>query len=347
MYANLTVRQLAGHTSGMPHRPAGGKHKKQQFTEIKKSVELMDLPLLFQPDSEYKYSTHAFNVLAAVIEGSSGKSFIHYMNDEIFQPLKMNQTFSENIKSLSEKDAKIYYLKKGKRKKERLTNASYKLAGAGFRSTPTDLVKMMSAYTNGMISEETVRTMFESHQLKNGKKTNVGIAWRSSYDIYGNKVIEHAGHWRGARTVIVHFPKEHLNISIMINSNCQLLIEETAHLFAQLFRENNKSISPSKKLNKKVEMTFRPNNKEEKYNGSIMVENGQGVLAFDSDGFLKSNPIYYLGREDDYAIITTFGLLYLDLSSEASLKGELYFYSSRNETNPRNNKSLASIREIE
>ena len=307
----------------------------------------MDLPLLFNPDSDYKYSTHAFNILAAVIEGAFGKSYANYMDDEIFQPLKMKQTFPENIKSLSEKDAKIYFLKKGNCKKEKFTNASYKLAGAGFRSTPSDLVKMMNAYTNGMISEEVVKTMFESHQLKDGKKTHVGIVWRISYDIYGNKVIEHAGSWRGARTVIVHFPEEHLNIAIMINSTCQLLIEETAHLFAQLFRENKKSISPSKNLNKKVEMTFRSNDKEEKYTGSIIMKNGRGILASNFDGFLKSNPIYYLGKGNDYIVITTFGLLYLNLNNETSLKGDLYFYSSRNDTNPRNNKSLASIKEIE
>jgi len=201
-YAHLTTRQLAGHTAGLAHRPKGERYKKRQYDTIEETVGLMRAPLLFEPDTDYKYSTHAYNLLAAVIEGASGETYLDYMNEAIFKPLGMTNSGAEHIKKLTKKDAQIYYVKNDTLRLEKITNASYKIPGAGFRTTPSDLVKMMEGYTNGFISEIVVDDMFTSHELKNGTKTNVGIAWRSSFDPFDNRVMEHAGSWRGARTLL-------------------------------------------------------------------------------------------------------------------------------------------------
>ncbi|WP_299440377.1 serine hydrolase domain-containing protein [uncultured Aquimarina sp.] len=333
-YANITSRQLAGHTSGLAHRPNGNSYKKKQYQSIKETVNLMQASLLFDPDTDYKYSTHAFNLLAAVIEGASGKSYIDYMNDHIFKPLQMTQTAAENIEKLSKENASLYYLKNEKLHKEKITNASYKIPGAGFRSTPSDLVKMMNGYTNGFISKEVVKEMFKSHQLKNGKKTNVGVVWRSSYDAFGNNVLEHAGSWRGARTVIVHYPKEQLNIAIMINADCPIFIEETAHNFAQLFR-NIKQIQPiGDHIKEDIKLTFNASKKIEVFNGIFITNGTNGILKTNSDGFLKENPVYSVDNQNNYALATYYGLLHTNLIHKPKLQGKAYIYSNRNASNP-------------
>jgi len=237
-YADLTTRQIAGHTAGIRHRPSSTKSKKKHYSEVKKSVDFFkEDPLLFQPDTEYKYSTLGYNLLALLIEEISGKRYVDYMKEDIFIPLKMSQTFPEEKAKLSEKDTKLYYFKKNGTLKldKRIVDGSYKLAGAGFRSTSIDLVNMMNAYSNGFISKEVVQSMFTSNNLTNGKSTNVGIGWRLNKDLNNRPTIEHAGSWQGARTVIVYYPKSQLAISIMINTRCNVFIEETAHRIAQLF----------------------------------------------------------------------------------------------------------------
>ncbi|MEO0902092.1 MAG: serine hydrolase domain-containing protein, partial [Bacteroidota bacterium] len=234
-YAMLTPRQLAAHTSGLAHRPKGNGFKKKQYEKIAETVVLMKSDLLFEPDTDYSYSTHAFNLLAAVIEGASGSTFLDYLKNELFQPLGMENTYAENISNLTKQDAKLYLIDDSEVKPERVTNGSYKIPGASFRSTPTDLVKMTNAYRNGFLSPKVVDEMFKSHQLANGKKLNVGVTWRMSVDSFGNDVVEHAGNWLGARTVVVYYPKEELSISIMLNASCSIFIEETAHLLAQFF----------------------------------------------------------------------------------------------------------------
>lgn len=343
IYADLTTRQLAGHTSGLKHRPKGERFKKKQYNNIKETVLLMKAPLLFEPDTDYKYSTHAYNLLGAVIEGASGMTYFDYMNEVVFKPLGMKNTAAEHIKSLTKKDAQLYAIKNGKVGIDKLTNASYKVPGAGFRSTPTDLVTMMDAYSNGMITKGITEEMFKSNQLKNGTKTRVGISWRSSLDPFDNVVIEHAGSWHGARTVLVYYPKENLSISIMLNADCPVLIEETAHLFAQAIRNNTKEASTINLVNEKIGLTLNSTKKQETYEGTFTFNSEIGLLKTNSTGYLQDNPILYLGSANDYALATSFGLLYVHLTSEKVLKGSIFGYYNRLDKRPKDEIPLATF----
>ena len=208
-YKNLTIRHLAGHTSGVPHRPKGRKHGNTNLMSIKSSAMLSTGDLKFEPNDSYEYSTHGYNLIAAVIEAVGNKPFTQYLDEEIFGPLKMNSTKAEDLMMLDDLDSKIYYLKNDKLLEDKKPKSgSFKLAGAGFRSTASDLVKMMNAYNSNIISSDVVGQLFESNTLNNGEKTNVGIGWRKSIDAFGYEVIEHAGSWNGARSVLVHYPNE-------------------------------------------------------------------------------------------------------------------------------------------
>lgn len=340
-YAHLTCRQLAGHTSGMTHRPNGRGYKKQHYETIRPTVELIQAPLLFTPDTDYRYSTNAFNLLAAAIEGAAQGSYHTYLQSSVFAPLGMSNTEAEDINQLHPDAAQLYYLKKEQLSKEKkLNSGSYKLAGAGFRSTPTDLVKMVNAYANGMISPKVADDMFTSHQLSDGTKTQVGIAWRKSSDIYGNKVIEHAGSWIGARTVVVYYPEEQLTISIMINAQCQVLIEETAHVLAQAFRNRMAQPYDEQTIQHAVEVTNRPNGEEEQiFDGQLTLQQGSGRLTSSSTGFLKDAPVLPLGQKGQYALVTPYGLL--SLSLKTTLEGSVYIYTTRNSIPP--NERIADV----
>ncbi|MEL6559326.1 MAG: serine hydrolase domain-containing protein [Bacteroidota bacterium] len=342
-YANLTVRQLTSHTAGVVHRPKGMKYKKKEFKSIRETVEAMkEDSLQFTPDTQYSYSTAAFNLLAAVIEGVSGMSYETYMHQEIFKPLGMNQTYPENIKQLKKQSAKLYYIRKGKLKQERLTSASYKIAGAGFRSTPVDLVKMMQGYHNGFISKTVVDEMFASHQLGNGESTEVGVVWRTSLDAFGNRVVEHAGSWRGARTVMVYYPEEELSVAIMINATCEVFIEETAHMIAQIFRSKSMEMDAIS-LESQVAVLFQSNEGEKRYTGKFSLDNGVGELITDSKGFLKANPIFSLGTANDYVMITRYGILYFQLADD-EVGGKLYLYGTRNKVSTIQKEPIAVMK---
>ncbi len=344
-YVNLTVRQLAGHTSGLKHRPSGRGYQNKQYTTIKETVDIINGPLLFEPGTDYKYSTAAFNLLAAVIEGASGIPYDEYMKTRVFAPLKMEHTSPENINKLTDRDAEIYYHKKGKLKRDKLNNGSYKVPGAAFRSTPSDLVKLMGAYTDrGFISGKVVEDMFASNSLPNGKKTHVGIAWRSSIDVFGNAVIEHAGSWRGARTVLVYYPEDELSLAVMVNAECQLLIEETAHIFAQFFLNGAWSTSRLS-VNEKIKVVHHSKEGQVQYKGNLLLDLGRGTLSVESENYLKSNEVVQL--QNGFALSTFYGLFFMEIDTSSILDGQVYAYRTRNERNPREEGPLLEFRSLD
>lgn len=344
-YAPLTIRQIANHTSGLKHRHDGRSFSRKEYT-TKQNIDLMRQPLLFESGTDYRYSTAGFNLLAAAIESVSGKSFTKYMEDEIFKPLGIQDTQAETIKELNNKDAKLYHLKKGKLKKEKkLSNGTLKLAGAGFRTTPIDLVKMMNAYSNGFISEDTVNEMFKKSKLKDGRKIQIGVAWRCSTDAFGNEVIEHSGNWQGARSVVVYYPKEKLSIAIMINARCSVFIEEMAHIIAQQFLNNEEKEIIQNIISKKVKVELKlSDGTTAEYEGNLNMENGIGKLKVDREAnFINTNPIYYLGFGNHYTIVTNFGLLYLKAKNEFEFQAEVYLYGSMNKANPTNQEPILTF----
>lgn len=342
-YASLTLRQLCSHTSGMAHRPDNRTYKKKRFTKTKEAILLMDKALLFTPDTGYSYSTHAFNLVAGAIEGIAETDFEDYLNDAVFKPLGMTDTSIENINHLSADDASLYYLKKSKLRSEKLTSASYKIAGAGFRSTPTDLVKMMHGYTNGFIDSSTAQEMFASHALKNGTQTQVGIAWRNSIDAFGNRVIEHAGSWRGARTVIVHYPQENLNISLMINAECPVFIEETAHIIAQLMRENTTLYVPNRIIKDEIRGIYYNRDIEKPIFGTIHVENGNGILNISDLELFENAPIYSLNKTDHYAVVTHQGIFIMTADFSTNRTAKIFVYNKQLDTPPQEHQPLVTF----
>lgn len=330
-YASLTTRQIAGHTAGIQHRPSSKKLKNKHYTDVKETIPFFEnTTLLFKPDTEYAYSTLGYNLLAVLIEEVSGKKYIDYMKDDIFTPLNMTQTLPDNKSAYTESDAKSYYIKDGRlRLDNKFQDGSYKLAGAGFRSTSVDLVQMMNAYSNGFIAEKVVKDMFKSNRLANGDLTNVGIGWRSNKDMNDNYTIEHAGSWQGARTVIVYYPEKGLAISIMINTKCTLFIEESAQIIAQYFLSEHSGNKAFDELNKSLEIVnHRSDGSTEKYVGELkFFDKHRGALHIKTDrSWLKKNNIYHLSSGNNFALSTNYGLLYLQLTLKPSFEGSLFQY---------------------
>lgn len=330
-YADLTIRQVAGHTAGVPHRPATRRVKRKHYAEVKETLQFFEkLPLLFEPGGAYRYSTLGYNLLAAVIEEVSGSRYVDYIKKEVFRPLGMAHTIPDDKSTRSDTDAQMYYMKKGKPVLDRrIQDGSYKLAGAGFRSTSSDLAKMMEAYTNGFLSPDVVQGMFRSGILQDGTHTNVGIGWRLNQAPQNRPTIEHAGSWQGARTVIVYYPKQQLTVAMMINAKCTLFIEETAHLIAQLFLEDDPLETDFTGFDNALDITnHRSDGSVESYPGRLAFsDRKKGVLEMDTNrGWLRENRVYHLSGDNHFALSTRYGLMYLRLQLPLTTQGEMFQY---------------------
>lgn len=329
--ASLTIRQLASHTSGVEHNPVKNKHQKKNHERATDVLKLVKPKLKFEPGSDYSYSTFGFTVLAAIIESASGMSYANYMTTEIFAPLGMKNSYPEQINTPRKGEATIYHYDIDKTTYKLInkkSNGNYKLAGAGFRTTPSDLVKMMFAYHNGFIDSTIVGQLFEPTALDDASSTWTGIGWRTNRDVNNKLVYDHAGFWQGARSILSYYPDHKLSIAIMINTDVPYLIEQMAQVIAQIV------LSPTSKpieiANKKFTVEFtKENGSIEKGSAQLVNVNNKLNLNIDSSiNSLKETTLYAID-ENNYCIVFPSG--FLNLKFDANHKvGNIYLISNRN-----------------
>jgi hypothetical protein len=196
---------------------------------------------------------------------------------------------------------------------------SYKWAGGGLISTPSDLVRLAAAYSNGFLKAETVAMMFTSQRQRDGTQTGVGIAWRNSFDVAGNRVIEHAGSMEGTRTVVAIYPERRLAVAIMTNTDWSSLIEETAHMMALPFLTER---SPATQLDGTAQVTvttIKGNGTKETRTGTLLLRDGRGRLTIGADtSSAMTYPLIYLERGNTYALVRPDGIVHLTVDVDGN-----------------------------
>ena len=201
--------------------------------------------LLHPPGIKYQYTTFGFTLIAAVIEGISKKSFLNFLQEEVFNPLKIKSATADFQNKIISNRVGFYDLSpKGNYYNSRYINSSYKWAGGGLLSSAEDLTKFGSAHLDGkFISHKTLKEMFTTQKTFAGKETNVGIAWRINKGFWGEKIIHHEGSMSGARSAILIYPEQELVITLLSNlSQTPLFAFETAQIIAEPFLKKNYSI---------------------------------------------------------------------------------------------------------
>jgi CubicO group peptidase (beta-lactamase class C family) len=98
-YRDITIHHLLTHTSGLPRSPESitgslrWNAMSRAPTPVDDYVQLaVETPLKFEPGTNYEYSNFGYRVLAALIARATGRDYADFMEEEIFQPLEMNDT---------------------------------------------------------------------------------------------------------------------------------------------------------------------------------------------------------------------------------------------------------------
>ena len=236
----ITVRQVAGHIAGIRHYQGDENLSAQRYTTVLDGLEIFDDdPLLFEPGTEFSYSSYGWNLLSAVVEGASGESFLEYMKDVVFEPLGLRHTLAGHTDSIIAHRTAFYQRSQG----GRLVNApfvdnSYKWAGGGFLSTPEDLVRFGSAHLEpGFLEAETLETFFTSLRLDDGEKTNYGVGWFIRPNERGERVVYHTGGSVGGTTVLYVNRDRGLVVAAVANIGGARMGPGLAARIAELFRE--------------------------------------------------------------------------------------------------------------
>ncbi|MBW5446411.1 cyclic peptide export ABC transporter [Cohnella sp. CFH 77786] len=92
--AQVTLRQLLHHTSGVPFRTIGDIPAADDEGALERTVRMLDgLELAFEPGEKYSYATINYDVLGLIVQEISGIPFERYMRERILAPLGLNGTY--------------------------------------------------------------------------------------------------------------------------------------------------------------------------------------------------------------------------------------------------------------
>lgn len=218
----LTVRQLLTHTAGITQY----KNKKEvensiHYESLQDAMNVfINRPLLFEPGSEYSYTSYGYVVLGRVIETVSGMTYSEYMQRNILEPAEMRFTSIEEYGETYPNKSCLYHNRKGKIKSGNQNDLSNRIPGGGYQSTLGDLLKFGNALVDGkLISEASLNTMIQAEDLEyDGNKYALG------WSLYGpppyeNLVIGHSGGQTGCTSQIMIVPKSKTVIVVLSNTS--------------------------------------------------------------------------------------------------------------------------------
>jgi CubicO group peptidase (beta-lactamase class C family) len=217
----VTIRQLLGHLSGISHyrdylQESGTT---QQMRTEEALAIFSDWELLHQPSSKYQYTTYGYNLLGAVIEGASGRSYEEFMREQVWDPLGMKNTQLDHLFRLIPNRVSGYRRENNEIVNVRPVNTSLKFAGGGTRSTVIDMLRFARGLSqNKLLNRTFLDSMWTSMATTEGRWTDYGMGWSISA-LNGRYMVQHGGGQEGTRTFLMHLPEHDLTLSVA--SNCE------------------------------------------------------------------------------------------------------------------------------
>ena len=243
-YSNeVTIRHLLTHTSGMPGYPVSPRITNRDVLNFLIKQD----SLQFKPGDQYSYSNSGFILLALIVEKVTGQRFYKFMEENIFKPLKMNESlvFNEDTGSIPGKAF-------GFNKYEEMDDYNLFTAGAGgIYSTVEDLYKWDQAlYTEKLVKASTLNEAFSYISLNDGTISNDIFGWEIHENKDG-KIVEYSGGWRGFSTYIGRNLNKRSTVILLTNSGIQGKILDLKNILWKILENkpfNLPKISIAKKL---------------------------------------------------------------------------------------------------
>ena len=225
----VTVRQLMGHLAGV--RNDGGDEGPLLSQPCERPVEALkffaDRPLLFEPGTEYRYSSYGWILVSAAIEAAANEPFLTFMRKQVFEPLGMDDTTADSTTEPIPDRVTSYFPRYaadpryGLHLMRPLDYSCY--AGSSvFLSTPSDLVRFAMAIDSGkLLKPETVRLLQTSQRLPSGEETGYGLGWDLETVTLAGKQTVLVGHdgdsLGGMAASLMTFPDHGIAVAVISN----------------------------------------------------------------------------------------------------------------------------------
>jgi CubicO group peptidase (beta-lactamase class C family) len=219
----ITIEHLLTHTSGI--QSYTGMKEFGTISRLDKTPEELIAffkyqPMEFAPGTKWNYNNSGYFLLGYIIEKISGKTYPEYVEENIFKPLGMtNSYYGSDSRIIKNRAAAYSKNEKGFINAEPLSMTLPYAAGS-LQSTVEDLYKWNQAVQGyKLIKKESLEKAYTSYILADGKKTGYGYGWGLG-NLQGSQTIEHGGGIPGFLTQGIYLPKEDVFVAVFSNCDC-------------------------------------------------------------------------------------------------------------------------------
>ena len=217
----ITIENLLTHTSGIfdysKLEDPSPYIDRWDFTPQFILDKIKKLPLNFEPGTKYDYSNSGYLLLGLIIEKVTGKSYHHYVEENLLKPADLRNTLYAHEHTIVPKRVTGYTRDNGFFENCDYQSMSFGFAAGDLLSNVGDLLKWNNALLQyKLVKKETLEKAFTPFKLKDGMNSKYGYGWFVD-SLQANKCIHHEGQMSGFIAEEKYFPQEDVFVAILTN----------------------------------------------------------------------------------------------------------------------------------
>lgn len=218
----ITIHHLLNHTSGIKSYTSMNLHgiARKDMTP----TELIDFfknePMDFKPGEKYEYNNSGYILLGHIIEVVTKDTYENFIENNIFKPLKMNNSLYGSVKEIIPNRANGYQESENGYANADYLSLTIPYAAGSLMSTVDDMLKWQNALTkNILLKQSTFEKAINGSILNNGEKIDYGYGLGTT-KIQGAKGYTHSGGIFGYTTNGIYLKNEDVYVIGLSNCSC-------------------------------------------------------------------------------------------------------------------------------
>ena len=162
----ITVLLLIRHRAGVKHRVTKPEEEAVPYTPAEMTEKAKLVPLAFQADGNRRlYSSAGYSVLARVLEIASGKPYSQLLEEYVFRPLEMKNSFDFNGKQIIKNRAQEYLLRSNGFIHAPLKDYSFLVGAGSVFSTVEDIYKFGEGILNNKLGANVKASLIDGEGI--------------------------------------------------------------------------------------------------------------------------------------------------------------------------------------
>jgi len=216
----VTIHHLLTHTSGIPSytsRPDYLDFSIQPFEPDSLIAMFADLPLEFEPGTDWSYSNSGYFLLGRIVEAVTGEPFDVVLHERLLEPVGLENSGYDHYRDVIEQRATGYVRTGGEYERAAYLDSSVPYAAGMMYSTVRDLHQWNRALHAGALFERPATLMRMLTPTKNSYGYGIAVGEITVGEVTV-PAIRHGGGINGFSAQLWYLPKDEYTIVVLDNT---------------------------------------------------------------------------------------------------------------------------------